>query len=79
MQTFAYNKPASLADAARAAGGAAAKIRAGGQSLLAAMTLGLAAPGSVRAAQWPHFPALSLHRPNGAIRDGGFDTTITVI
>ncbi len=47
MQTFAYAKPASLADAARAAGAADAKILAGGQSLLAAMKLGLAAPQSV--------------------------------
>jgi carbon-monoxide dehydrogenase medium subunit len=47
MQAFAYNKPASLADAARAAGGADAKLMAGGQSLLAAMKLGLAAPAQV--------------------------------
>jgi len=47
MQTFAYNKPASLSDAARAAGGADAKLMAGGQSLLAAMKLGLAAPAAV--------------------------------
>ncbi|MBL8320481.1 MAG: FAD binding domain-containing protein [Burkholderiaceae bacterium] len=47
MQSFAYNKPASLADAARAAGGADAKVMAGGQSLLASMKLGLAAPAAV--------------------------------
>ncbi len=47
MQSFAYAKPASLADAARAAGAADSKILAGGQSLLAAMKLGLAAPQSV--------------------------------
>jgi carbon-monoxide dehydrogenase medium subunit len=44
MQTFAYSKPASVADAARAAAGADAKIIAGGQSLLPSMRLGLAAP-----------------------------------
>ncbi|MFO1218798.1 MAG: FAD binding domain-containing protein [Burkholderiaceae bacterium] len=47
MQTFAYSKPGSLADAARAAGGADAKVMAGGQSLLASMKLGLAAPAAV--------------------------------
>jgi len=44
MQAFAYSKPASLADAAYAAKGANAKLVAGGQSLLGAMKLGLAAP-----------------------------------
>src|SRR5918911_5771926 len=43
MQAFAYQTPASVADAARAATGGA-KLLAGGQSLLAAMKLGLAAP-----------------------------------
>lgn len=43
MQAFAYQHPASVADAARAATGGA-KLVAGGQSLLAAMKLGLAAP-----------------------------------
>jgi len=47
MQAFAYAKPGSLADAARAAGMVDAKLMAGGQSLLAAMKLGLAAPQSV--------------------------------
>jgi carbon-monoxide dehydrogenase medium subunit len=47
MQAFNYAKPASVADAARAAGGADAKILAGGQSLLAAMKLGLAAPAAL--------------------------------
>jgi carbon-monoxide dehydrogenase medium subunit len=47
MQAFAYAKPGSLADAARAAGVVDAKLLAGGQSLLAAMKLGLAAPQSV--------------------------------
>lgn len=44
MQPFAYETPASVADAARAAGAAGAKLIAGGQSLLGAMKLGLAAP-----------------------------------
>jgi carbon-monoxide dehydrogenase medium subunit len=47
MQAFNYAKPSSLADAARAAGGADAKLLAGGQSLLAAMKLGLAAPSAL--------------------------------
>ncbi|MEO7244661.1 MAG: FAD binding domain-containing protein, partial [Rubrivivax sp.] len=47
MQTFAYSKPSSVADAARAAAGADAKIIAGGQSLLPSMRLGLAAPESL--------------------------------
>jgi len=44
MQAFAYSNPASVADAARAAGADGAKLIAGGQSLLASMKLGLAAP-----------------------------------
>jgi carbon-monoxide dehydrogenase medium subunit len=47
MQAFNYAKPASVADAARAAGGADAKLLAGGQSLLGAMKLGLAAPAAL--------------------------------
>ena len=47
MQAFNYAKPSSVADAARAAGGADAKLLAGGQSLLAAMKLGLAAPAAL--------------------------------
>jgi carbon-monoxide dehydrogenase medium subunit len=43
MQTFTYSTPASVADAAQAAA-AGAKLLAGGQSLLPAMKLGLAAP-----------------------------------
>lgn len=43
MQAFAYTKPASIADAAKAVKGDA-KLLAGGQSLLASMKLGLAAP-----------------------------------
>lgn len=44
MQAFAYSNPSSVADAARAAAASGAKLVAGGQSLLAAMKLGLAAP-----------------------------------
>jgi carbon-monoxide dehydrogenase medium subunit len=44
MQAFAYSNPATVADAARAAAADGAKLIAGGQSLLASMKLGLAAP-----------------------------------
>jgi carbon-monoxide dehydrogenase medium subunit len=42
--SFTYQAPASLADAAKAAAAGNAKIIAGGQSLLGAIKLGLAAP-----------------------------------
>lgn len=45
--SFTYQQAASLADAARAATGADAKIIAGGQSLLGAIKHGLAAPESL--------------------------------
>src|SRR4051812_18825969 len=44
MTAFAFQTPTSLADAAKAAAGSNAKIIAGGQSLLGAIKLGLAAP-----------------------------------
>ena len=44
MHAFAYAQPSALADAIRAAADPGAKLIAGGQSLLAAMKLGLAAP-----------------------------------
>lgn len=44
MQAFAYSNPKSVAEAARAASGADAKIIAGGQTLLQSMKLGLIAP-----------------------------------
>jgi carbon-monoxide dehydrogenase medium subunit len=47
MQAFAYQHPASVAEAARAAAQADAKLIAGGQSLLGSMRLGLAAPASL--------------------------------
>jgi carbon-monoxide dehydrogenase medium subunit len=43
MQAFSYQTPATLAGAVRAAGRSGAKVIAGGQSLLGAMKLGLAA------------------------------------
>ncbi len=47
MQAFAYQTPSSVADAARAAAGDDVKLVAGGQSLLASMKLGLAAPSAL--------------------------------
>jgi carbon-monoxide dehydrogenase medium subunit len=47
MQAFNYAKPSSVTEAARAAGAADAKLLAGGQSLLGAMKLGLAAPAAL--------------------------------
>jgi carbon-monoxide dehydrogenase medium subunit len=44
MQAFAYERPTSVADAARAAAADGAKLIAGGQTLLSSMKLGLAAP-----------------------------------
>ncbi|MDH5339758.1 MAG: xanthine dehydrogenase family protein subunit M [Rubrivivax sp.] len=44
MQSFNYQTPSNLADAARAASADNARLMAGGQSLLPAMKLGLAAP-----------------------------------
>jgi carbon-monoxide dehydrogenase medium subunit len=44
MQAFAYQNPTSVADAVKSASVGGAKFVAGGQSLLAAMKLGLAAP-----------------------------------
>jgi len=44
MQAFAYQTPASVADAVKAAAADGAKLVAGGQSLLPSMKLGLAAP-----------------------------------
>ena len=43
MYTFSYERPASVADAARLAG-SGAKLLAGGQTLLASMKLRLANP-----------------------------------
>ncbi len=44
MNAFEYSRPATVADASAQAQAANAKLLAGGQSLLAAMKLGLAAP-----------------------------------
>src|SRR5262245_29413782 len=47
MQAFDYQRPASVADAVKAAGAQDARILAGGQSLLPAMKLGLSAPSAL--------------------------------
>ena len=47
MQTFDYQTPASLADAAGAAARDDARLLAGGQSLLPSMKLGLSAPSAL--------------------------------
>ena len=47
MTGFAYQTPASLAEAAKAAAAGNAKILAGGQSLLGAIKIGLATPDSL--------------------------------
>jgi carbon-monoxide dehydrogenase medium subunit len=47
MQAFSYSQPSTLAEAAKAAAAAEAKIIAGGQSLLPSMKLGLAAPAAL--------------------------------
>jgi carbon-monoxide dehydrogenase medium subunit len=44
MQAFTHSRPASVAEAVQAAQGDNVKLLAGGQSLLASMKLGLAAP-----------------------------------
>jgi carbon-monoxide dehydrogenase medium subunit len=44
MYQFTYERPSSLADASRLAGNGAAKVLAGGQTLLASMKLRLASP-----------------------------------
>ena len=47
MHAFAYAKPATTSEAARAAAADGAKLLAGGQTLLSSMKLGLAAPESL--------------------------------
>lgn len=47
MQAFAYSKPATLAEAIKAAAQEDAKLIAGGQTLLQSMKLGLIAPSAV--------------------------------
>lgn len=47
MPAFAYQTPASVADAVKAAGAEDAKLLAGGQSLLPSIKLGLAAPSAL--------------------------------
>ena len=47
MQTFAYQRPATVREAVAAATAADTRLIAGGQSLLPAMKLGLASPQSL--------------------------------
>ncbi|RZU02673.1 FAD binding domain-containing protein [Rivibacter subsaxonicus] len=47
MEAFAFSRPAAVADAARSVAAADSKFVAGGQSLLGAMKLGLAAPSAL--------------------------------
>jgi aerobic carbon-monoxide dehydrogenase medium subunit len=47
MEAFAFSRPAAVADATRAVAAADSKFVAGGQSLLGAMKLGLAAPSAL--------------------------------
>ena len=77
MQTFAYDTPASVADAARAAAADDAKLIAGGQSLLAAMKLGLAAPSTlVDLGQVSGLAGITV--ANGAVRIGAMTTHAAV-
>ena len=77
MQTFAYETPASVADAARAAADDDAKLIAGGQSLLAAMKLGLAAPSTlVDLGQVSGLAGITV--ANGAVRIGAMTTHAAV-
>jgi carbon-monoxide dehydrogenase medium subunit len=77
MQAFAYQTPSSVADAARVAAGDDARIVAGGQSLLASMKLGLAAPSTL-----VDLGALSdlrgINVANGAVTIGAMTTHATV-
>jgi len=77
MQTFAYQTPASVADAARAAADDDAKLIAGGQSLLAAMKLGLAAPSTlVDLGQVSGLAGITV--ANGTVRIGAMTTHAAV-
>lgn len=77
MQTFAYQTPASVADAARAAAADDAKLVAGGQSLLAAMKLGLAAPSTlVDLGQVSGLAGITV--ANGTVRIGAMTTHAAV-
>ena len=77
MHAFDYSKPAALADATRRAAADGAKLLAGGQSLLAAMKLGLAAPDAlVDLAGIAELQGISL--ANGVLRIGAISTHAAV-
>lgn len=77
MQAFAYQTPASVADAAKAAAAADAKIVAGGQSLLGSMKMGLAAPSAL--VDLGGIAALKgITVANGAVTIGAMTTHATV-
>ena len=77
MHAFDYSKPAALADATRRAAADGAKLLAGGQSLLAAMKLGLAAPDAlVDLAGIAELQGISL--ANGVLRIGAMSTHAAV-
>lgn len=77
MQAFAYQTPASVADAAKAAAAADAKIVAGGQSLLGSMKMGLAAPSAL--VDLGGIAALKgITVTNGAVTIGAMTTHATV-
>ncbi len=73
MQAFAFSTPATLTAAAAGGQSANAKLLAGGQSLLAAMKLGLAAPDQlVDLSAVPELKGISV--ANGAVRIGAMTT-----
>ena len=73
MQTFAYDKPASVAAAATAAMADNAKIIAGGQSLLPSMRLGLAAPDAlIDLSSLPELKGITV--TGGTVRVGAMTT-----
>lgn len=73
MQTFAYDKPASVAAAASAAMADNARIIAGGQSLLPSMRLGLAAPDAlIDLSSLPELKGITV--TGGTVRVGAMTT-----
>ncbi|WP_088280639.1 xanthine dehydrogenase family protein subunit M [Ideonella sp. A 288] len=77
MQAFAYSNPSTVAEAASAAKASGAKIIAGGQSLLGAMKLGLAAPDAlVDLGAIAELKGITV--ANGAVRIGAGTTHATV-
>ncbi|MEY8874903.1 MAG: xanthine dehydrogenase family protein subunit M [Leptothrix sp. (in: b-proteobacteria)] len=77
MQAFAHTNPATVADAARAAAADDVKLIAGGQSLLASMKLGLAAPSAlVDLGAIADLKGITV--ANGEVRIGAMTTHATV-